>query len=504
MRLRRGNYSLLFALSATVLMGFAAYSVDISRLRVARLQTQNAADAGALAALSVLRNGGSQSDATTAAQAVAELNLVLGKDGQFSVAVSVGDWDWDQDPTAAYSDTSDINSVQVSVHQGGDGVVMIFAPIFGDGHSADTVSTTSWAAMRHRDIVVAVDTSYEFRASLPTIKDKVDDFVLQLDEFGQKKDQFGLVSYAGMSLTELSLTAMSSTGVDASRDAIAALDTCSVTQVEWLNWYRYSLGQSHDPTSEHLVTFRPFWPDTVSGGPGMLYGPDDFEMLWPDGLGFVRPPGPPDAELSEWYSYPLVETDQTRLWYASSVLFQTSELNALVLGESPLRCRSGNVHDIGTTGVVTGDFTPQVEDYPVGYTAGARMYPDKAYARAGWNPGAGLQAARVELASAAAEEAASPVVILIASAGAVCHEEIDPGVNCADDWEDLGRDEADTLDDAGVDTYVIAVVEAGSDDEAYLDDLTSGDGELFQLDDVSGIGAVLDTIARRVRVQVVR
>ena len=52
---RRGSYAILVALLLIVLLGFAALAIDLSYLRLARMQAQNAADAGAHAALMELR-----------------------------------------------------------------------------------------------------------------------------------------------------------------------------------------------------------------------------------------------------------------------------------------------------------------------------------------------------------------------------------------------------------------------------------------------------------------
>ena len=52
---RRGSYAIMVALLMIVLLGFAALAIDLSYLRLARLQAQNAADAGAHAALTEFR-----------------------------------------------------------------------------------------------------------------------------------------------------------------------------------------------------------------------------------------------------------------------------------------------------------------------------------------------------------------------------------------------------------------------------------------------------------------
>ncbi len=56
-----------------------AFSIDVGHIWVARTQLQNAADAGALAAMGALRDTGSYSLATTKAAAVAAQNFAGGE-----------------------------------------------------------------------------------------------------------------------------------------------------------------------------------------------------------------------------------------------------------------------------------------------------------------------------------------------------------------------------------------------------------------------------------------
>ncbi len=76
---RRGNFAIIVALVFTVLLTFAALAIDVSYIRMARLQAQNAADAGAHAGMVALRDSGDEDEARDIATAVAAQNLVAGK-----------------------------------------------------------------------------------------------------------------------------------------------------------------------------------------------------------------------------------------------------------------------------------------------------------------------------------------------------------------------------------------------------------------------------------------
>ena len=75
---RRGSYAIMVALLMIVLLGFAALAIDLSYLRLARLQAQNAADAGAHAALTEFRVTRDEDAARARAVQIVNLNRVAG------------------------------------------------------------------------------------------------------------------------------------------------------------------------------------------------------------------------------------------------------------------------------------------------------------------------------------------------------------------------------------------------------------------------------------------
>jgi hypothetical protein len=91
----RGSVALFFVLGLLALVGMAALAVDGGYIYVARTQLAGSADAGALAAMQVLREGGSMGEARLAARRVAEANrVVAGGVGLAPVDVVIGDWDF--------------------------------------------------------------------------------------------------------------------------------------------------------------------------------------------------------------------------------------------------------------------------------------------------------------------------------------------------------------------------------------------------------------------------
>ncbi|HMQ15869.1 MAG TPA: pilus assembly protein TadG-related protein, partial [Phycisphaerae bacterium] len=81
-RFRRAGVTVQVALAVTFVVGFAALSVDMGSIYVAKAELQRAADAAAMAAATNLMQSdtaGYEENAKQAAGEIAELNSVLGK-----------------------------------------------------------------------------------------------------------------------------------------------------------------------------------------------------------------------------------------------------------------------------------------------------------------------------------------------------------------------------------------------------------------------------------------
>jgi len=90
-RSERGQVLVVVALALVVLLGAAAFTVDLGRRGAEERYLQNAADAGALAACNALIDGATDSSAMQAARAVAAANLADSPAGSGATIVGVGD-----------------------------------------------------------------------------------------------------------------------------------------------------------------------------------------------------------------------------------------------------------------------------------------------------------------------------------------------------------------------------------------------------------------------------
>ena len=120
---RRGNYSIMFGIAGLAMMGFGAFAVDLSLVRLAQGQAQTVADAASQAGLYVLRTTGSLTQARSAATRVVTANTVAGHPGT-AKTIDFGIWD-----DGVYkSANSRQNAIKVTVSQT---VEMPLASVFG-------------------------------------------------------------------------------------------------------------------------------------------------------------------------------------------------------------------------------------------------------------------------------------------------------------------------------------------------------------------------------------
>lgn len=236
---RRGNYAILFVLTAAVMLSYLAFSIDGGRVKVASIQAENAAEAAALTAIAAWRDGSSKSVAQalaeSAANAVTVTKLKNEDEVQFNVDVTWGEWDWNEavdnidDRWASVPSAG--QAITINVEMANGGVTSIFGPAInivsqGDWEESDLTSDRSGkregptdfssfdvkygarAAMRHRDIVVLFDASHTQTAFMTesttmlntrmgNIQAGLTAFVNRLEELGVPGDRVALVAYAG-------------------------------------------------------------------------------------------------------------------------------------------------------------------------------------------------------------------------------------------------------------------------------------------------------------------
>jgi len=172
---------------ATVLLGFAAFVIDYGYLRMVSFQAQNAADAGAHAALVELREGGSEDDARDVATDVIALNTIAGEAGLVDDSdLTFGFYDFD-DRTFA-TDGDYVNAVRTRVRRTTDSpggpVELFLAKIFGTDYGQAGSTGQALGALRSREIELVMDVTASFADEMGHIYDDVETW-----------DQFGGVFY---------------------------------------------------------------------------------------------------------------------------------------------------------------------------------------------------------------------------------------------------------------------------------------------------------------------
>jgi Flp pilus assembly protein TadG len=174
-RRRRGTVLPIVALSLVALLGFTALAIDVGMLAIARTETQNAADAAALAAARSLN--GSQSDnnnyaaAAPAALASAGSNTIMGgavSGSQVQTVIGKYYYDSSQGKFVGYpiddGSVNDPNSnwslAKTTVTSSGEAG---FATTLGLGHY--NLSASATAVHRPRDVAIVIDFSGSMRFS---------------------------------------------------------------------------------------------------------------------------------------------------------------------------------------------------------------------------------------------------------------------------------------------------------------------------------------------------
>jgi len=159
---RRGAIIVYVALLLMILLGFAAFALDLGQIADAKVQCQNAADAAAIAGARTLdgRAGGNQANATAAALATATGNRILATViAAAEVSVRHGAYHYNagaQTFAAQFPPTppDNYNLTEVTITHP---VPTILAGLFGIYSS--TVHATSTAAHDPRDIAIVLDYS---------------------------------------------------------------------------------------------------------------------------------------------------------------------------------------------------------------------------------------------------------------------------------------------------------------------------------------------------------
>lgn len=368
MRTRRGNYAVLFVLTVAIMLSYLAFSIDGGRMKVAVIQAEGAAEAAGLAALEVIRSGGTQGDAEEAAfNAANQIRLQRvenrSKTEEFDVEVEWGSWDWDEPMTEVggrwTTNSTRSQSITVNVFQKGAGLVNIFGPFiqvlvdsgkarrsdltkYGDDEQTEDygrfkVQQGARAAMRQRNVVFVVDGSPW--AQLPTgigavapatgFQQGMAAMIDIMDEFDIPGDRVSIVNYAGTAYnyrldepssyqSEATIPAEPgfplyevSSFYDDMRDTALLVEPCRHTVASWYRYGRFaeaSGGTVYDPEQRFF--------DLASASPGVSY-------FW---RAVTRWPQAQPPELASWQLDEVLGGEQAAImgWLQEAEAFQPS------------------------------------------------------------------------------------------------------------------------------------------------------------------------------------
>jgi Flp pilus assembly protein TadG len=236
---RRGNYALLTALSSSVFLGFGALALDSAYIRVADLQAQAAADAGAHAALVRLRVTGDIELARDAAVAVINANTILGKSAEVDAAADItfGEWDFASD---TFDGTSTVvNAVEVTVRKtassANGSIDLLMMKMFGDATAEAAARDRAIGALRFREIMIAQDVTGSFRDEIGDARDANLLFLDYLYENPNPNDKIGMATFVGggEAWTELQLLSDNYATI---RSQWETLDWCNRNYSPWTSY----------------------------------------------------------------------------------------------------------------------------------------------------------------------------------------------------------------------------------------------------------------------------
>lgn len=198
---RRGSYAIMVALLLIVLLGFAALAIDMSYIRLARLQAQNAADAGSHAALTELRLTRDQDAARARAAQIVNLNSIAGDAAVIDPGADVvfGGWDFAShsfDPGADF-----VNAVEVTVRREADApggaIPLMLARIWGSDDADVRSNGSSVGALRTREIFIVLDVTGSFRDEIGQARNAALTLLDSINDNGFPADKLGLVTFVG-------------------------------------------------------------------------------------------------------------------------------------------------------------------------------------------------------------------------------------------------------------------------------------------------------------------
>jgi hypothetical protein len=242
---RRGNYSIISAVSMVGLCASAALAVDWGRALLASVQAQHIADSAAEAGVVVLKNGGTLAEAQVVAARVTALNRVAGKAPQLT-AFGGGRWEAD----AGWSESSDMNGVYAKVGRtGAEAVPLPLASLLG--HDRAHIEREAIAATQSLQVVLVVDITRSWdKEDFHNARAATLVFLDALHDAHGADDMVGMTLFLqrfGWEYTPMTLLSASAASDALVRDKWAKLDIGSMAGTFQSSWV--------SQTSKHMACY---------------------------------------------------------------------------------------------------------------------------------------------------------------------------------------------------------------------------------------------------------
>ncbi|WP_442508777.1 pilus assembly protein TadG-related protein [Novipirellula sp. SH528] len=192
---RHGGTIVLFAVLMVVIVGMAAFAVDIGRMQLVRSQLQSAVDAGAIAGGLHLKNN---PEDIQGAKNVAENFIAKNKVGFVvdvppeMIALETGNWD----PNSETFTLSNTSASAIRVHAVQSNEPFFFAGIFGQSSFSIPRQSIASAPGIPLDIVMVLDLSESMESDgrIEALQQASPEFVEMIEQ-SLKEDRIGVMGY---------------------------------------------------------------------------------------------------------------------------------------------------------------------------------------------------------------------------------------------------------------------------------------------------------------------
>lgn len=229
-RTRRGNYALISALSMTVMLAFGALAIDSAYIRVADLQAQAAADAGAQAAMVYLRQFGDIELARAAAVLVIGENTLVGKATLVEEDTDIEFGQWDYTLHEFDEGSSTVNAVRVNIRKtesSPNGTIdLLMMKMFGTSAGSAASHDLAVSALRFREILIVQDVTGSFQQEIGDARTGDLAFLDYMYDHPAPNDKIGMVTFVGAATLWTGLKSVES-NYSTIRTQWAKLDWCN-------------------------------------------------------------------------------------------------------------------------------------------------------------------------------------------------------------------------------------------------------------------------------------